>query len=140
MIPLGEEKENVVSVANVACKKRHEMNIPGFQATTIRTFLVKVVGALQKSCSIRVSLTLHRKPIVDMSIAPEQVEQFRPDLSALPGIHECATIPNHDECVPCSGQQNIQPLGRTHEADIMGRIASRKGCDHNFALFALVIV
>ena len=91
--------------------KHREMDVPGFQATTIGTFLGKVVGALQKSRSIRVSLTLHRKPVVDMSIVPEQVEQFRPDLSALPGIHECVSIPNHDECVPCSGQQNIQPLG-----------------------------
>jgi hypothetical protein len=53
---------------------------------------------------------------------------------------ERVVISNDNTSVSCSREENIQPLWRTHEADIVTRVASSERQNDDFALFALIII
>jgi hypothetical protein len=113
---------------------------PRLQTAPIRTLLVEVVRTLQDGSSIGVPLAPHGKPVVDMSVVHEQIEQFGPDFITLAGILECVGVPNHDERIACPRQKNVKALRCTHEANIFISVASCKGCNDNVAFLSLIIV
>jgi len=73
---------------------------------------------------MRMFLALDREPIVKMSMGVEDVKERFPSFGALLAFHEGRHISDHDEAISSSGNQDIQPLGGRHEADVSGFIAS----------------
>ena len=49
-------------------------------------------------------------------------------------------IPNQYETVSGPGQEDVQPLGSRHEANVVILIAPREGGNHDFTLLALIVI
>ena len=73
---------------------------------------------------MRMFLALDRQSIVKMTMSVEDVKERFPCFGALPAFHKCRHVSDHDEAISSSGNQDIQPLGGRHEADVSGFIAS----------------
>lgn len=86
------------------------------------------------------SLALDRKPVVDVSPLPEQVEELNPDLFAFAGIQESLGVPNHKKSVTSPRQENVQSLRMGHESNVARDIASGQCDEDYFALFPLIVV
>jgi hypothetical protein len=85
-------------------------------------------------------LALDGYTIVEIALFLQQLKKWHPAVFAFFAGHECLHVSNHDHAVSGPGDQDVESLGCRHEPNITFFVASGKGCDHNVAFFALVII
>jgi len=76
--------------------------ITRLQASTLWTFLTKVLGRLQYRRILRVVLTLDGKTLVHVLAVLEKLEKLGPEFFALTRIFEGRRVADHDQGVACS--------------------------------------
>ena len=65
------------------------------------------------------ALAFHWEPIVDVATVLEQIPELSPHRFPFARLEKGLGIPNDDQAVPSSGQEDIQSFRRSHEANIM---------------------
>lgn len=85
-------------------------------------------------------LTPHWQPIMEMVLGLHRLEERDPSILAFLAVHECLHVSKHDNAVPCSGQQNVEPFTGCKEAYVAVAIAPSQRHDHNIRLLALIVV
>lgn len=84
--------------------------------------------------------TLDGQSFINMSLRPKHLEELSPQFSAFPRFSECLRIPDHDQSISGSREQNIETFRRVHEPDVVVRVAAGKTYDYYFTFLSLVVV
>jgi hypothetical protein len=115
-------------------------DIPLFATSTVGAMLIEILRGFQQGSPIRMTLALHRKTVVHVSVSSEHFEKLSPKLAALASGAESLRVTDHDERVACTRQEDVKSFGGVHEPDIARRVTAGERDEDNVALFALVVV
>jgi hypothetical protein len=86
-----------------------------------------------KSCSCR-ARCFHLVNLVN------ELEEFAPEALSLPSFHKGLRVPDEDESVSCTGDEDVKALRGVHETDVAGVIRPHQTSNDNIALLALVVI
>jgi hypothetical protein len=69
-----------------------------------------------------VSFTFDGETFVHVGALVNELEKFAPKLLALPSVHKGLRVPDEDESVSCTGDEDVKALRGVHETDVAGGI------------------
>jgi hypothetical protein len=69
-----------------------------------------------------VSFTCDGETFIHVGALVNELEEFAPELLALPSVHKGLRVLDEDESVSCTGDEDVTTLEGVHETDVAGGI------------------
>lgn len=98
--------------------------MPGQVASAIRTQQIELGSIFHNRFACRMITANDGETIINMTTLAKQINELAPYFLPFASSSESFSVPDHDQGIPCSGEEDIQTLRRVHESDVVVGITS----------------